>query len=107
MSNVAEWPQALVRKPVVVPIFFLAAEPDPTKCVTWIVWRNLEAIMCINGLCIRVATSVSHPGSVARTKDRFNCRDQTTGRDGDFHLFVLSDVSVGFAIRDYEKVAAV
>src|SRR6202012_4687035 len=44
VSDVAEGPQAFIRKAVVVAIFFLTAQPDPTKRIAWVVWRNLKAV---------------------------------------------------------------
>ena len=54
--------------------------------------------MCIYNLYICISTSMSHPGPVARTKYRLECRDQAAGWDCDNDPFVLSRMGIGLTI---------
>src|SRR5207302_8795164 len=98
VSDVAERPQGFVRESVVVAIFLFRAEPDATKRIARIVWRHLQSVMCIHGLYICIATSMSHPGSVACTKNRLNCGNETAGRNCNDDPFVLARMGVGLTI---------
>jgi hypothetical protein len=45
MSDVAQWPQALVREPVVIAVFLFGVEPDATKPIARVVWGYLQPVM--------------------------------------------------------------
>src|ERR1700735_2393961 len=102
MCHVTERPQTLVSKAIIIAFFFFGAKPNTTQDISRIVGRNLETIMTVYGFCVRSATALSYPRSLASTEYRLHCRNQTTGRHCYRNGISLSIVNVGLAVRDYK-----
>ena len=49
VRNMAEWPKTLIGKSVVVTFFLIFGEPHAMKSVVWIIRRNSEPVMLIDG----------------------------------------------------------
>jgi hypothetical protein len=67
VGNVAERPEPLVGKTVVVAFLFFLAQPDAAQRIARIVGRYAQMIMFVHGLTIRVPTPVRNPCSVTST----------------------------------------
>src|ERR1700753_3613370 len=107
MRHMAERPQTLIGKAVVISFLFFRAEPNATESISRIVGWNLQAVMTIHDLSVRIPASLCDPGSVASAKYRFNGCNQTASwhRDGDSGA--LPTVTVRFAIGDTKQTAAI
>ena len=64
MSDVAERPEALIGKAVVIPLLLFFGEPDTPKGVARIFRRHSQAVVLINGFQVRITVSVRDPGTI-------------------------------------------
>ena len=107
MRDVAERPQSLVGKTVVVTLFLLFAEPHPAQAVARIVRRNAQSIVCVHNFHVGISAAVGDPGAVAGVEHRLQRRHQAAGRDDHLNRLPVALMHVGFTIGDHKQTAAI
>ncbi len=103
MRDVAQGPEPLVRKSVVIAFLFLRAQPHAPQRVFRLVGRYDQAIVRINCFAIRISRSVRDPSSVAGSQDRFERRHQSAGGNKRLDGLAAPHMHIRFAIRDNEE----
>src|SRR4030042_2721581 len=103
MRNVAERPEPLIGKSIVITFFFFFGEPDPFEDVLRLLWGNSDFTLVIHHLAVGITASMSNPGSSAGLEDRLQGRHQPTGGPQAFHLFPSSFMHVRFAVGYHEE----
>ena len=98
MGDVAERPESLVGKTVVITLFLFLREPDAPQRVLRMLRRDPNPVASVHGVPIAAAAAVRDPGSGAGPHDRLDRRDQTACRPGDFDPVPGFDMDIGFAI---------
>ena len=103
VSDVAQRPETLVRKSVVVAFLFFLGQPDAPQRVLWFVGRNAQAIVFVHRFAIRIARPRRDPRSVARAQDRLERSHQAARRNHRFDSFVSVHVHVRLAVRYHHE----
>src|SRR5262245_31657957 len=70
VSDVAERPKRLVRKAVVITLFFVFAQPDAPQSVSGLIRRNPCSRALIARGAVGVTAAMAHPDAAACTHDR-------------------------------------
>ncbi len=70
VGDVAERPERLVGKTVVVPLFLLWGKPDPPQGVNVFSGRNRHSPPLIHRLPVRISRPMRHPGAAAGLQNR-------------------------------------
>ena len=106
MGDVAQRPEALVGKAVVVAGLLLRRQPDAAELVGGLLRRHGDAVVPVHHLAVGRAAAVGDPGAGAGAHDRLQRRDQAAGRA--LHLDALAAplVDVGLAVGDHDDVLA-
>src|SRR5580693_7216828 len=89
VRHVAERPQTLVGKTVVVAFLFFRAKPNATQRISRIVRRNLQPVMPIDGLFVGSTASLGDPSPVASAEYRLDGGYQAAGWDCDRYSVAL------------------
>ena len=103
MSNVAERPEPLVGKPVVIPLLFFFRQPHSPQDISRIIGRDQQPVIGVHHVHISVAGPVRDPGPVTGAQHRFHRSNQAARGNVDFDVFAAAHVQVGFAVRNHEK----
>ena len=70
MRDVAERPEPLVGKSIIITLFFFLGEPDPFEHVLRLLGGNSDFALVINHLAVGITASMGNPGSSAGLEDR-------------------------------------
>ncbi len=101
IGQVAQRPQTLVAKSVVIALFLIFGQPHAAQSIRRIIGRHADLIVSIHRLVIRGAGAVRHPDPRTGAHDGLERRHHAAR--GDLHdriLVGVEIVDVGFPIRD-------
>ncbi len=101
-SNMAQRPESFIGKSVVVAFLFFFGYPHPAQGVAWLVGRNLQAIVVVNGVPIGAAAAMGDPDAAACAHYGFYCGNQTACRCLQFDLSIYMIVNVRLAVRRHD-----
>ena len=108
MCEVAERPETLVGKAVVVALLFFGREPDPPDQVGLFAGRHADPAVLVCRLSVRGTAPVGDPDSGAGPQDRLERGDETARGMNDDDTAVLGpSMDVRFPIRDDDDSLAV
>ena len=80
VRHVAQRPQPLVRKPVVVALLLIFVQPHAADVIRLLPGRHAHAIPPVHGFAIRAAAAVRHPDAGTRPHHRLQRGDQSACR---------------------------
>src|SRR5437764_13952475 len=69
VRNVAERPEAFIRKTVVVAFLFFFRQPDTAQHVLGLLWRNRQSIIGVTRFLISITTAVCDPSSFTSSQN--------------------------------------
>ncbi len=108
VGKVAQSPQALVAKSVVITLLLLRSQPHPAQGIRRIIGRHLDLIVSIHRFAIRGAGAVRHPDARTGTHDGFQRRHHAArGHLHDGILVRVEIMDVRFPIRDDDDLRRV
>ena len=107
VGNVAERPEALVGKTVVVTFLLFFVEPYTAQGVAGIVGRNAQAIVRVHGFHVGVSVAVGDPRPIASIEYGFESGHQATGGNNNVNRFSVPLMHVWFAIGNDNEPAAI
>src|SRR6267143_2994591 len=103
VDDVAEGPEPLVGKAIVVPVLLLLAEPHPPERVAGVVGRQGEPTTLVRDLEVGVAAAVGDPHATAGAQDRLHRGHEATGRRLGHDPPALPHVADGLAVRHEDQ----
>src|SRR5437763_10500730 len=99
MRDMAERPQAFIRKTLIVAALFFGSKPDAPQIVTGAIGWNAQAVLIIHGIAIGTSRAVCHPRAVASQQNGLKGSYESAGGHYHFDLaFIVVHVEVGLAI---------
>ena len=103
VGDVAEGPEPLVRKPVVVALLLVLREGHPLERVERILGGDLDPVPFLDDVPIGIPGTVRDPGPAAGPQDRVERRDQAAGRYDALQPETAADVHVGLPVGHHDE----
>jgi hypothetical protein len=105
-SNVAQWPESGVRKPVVVVVLLLPTQPDALESVGWPVRRHFHEAVFVGCFAICDTAAVSDPQAVADSHDGVESHGDAPDRPNPIDPSLFVYMHVRFAVGDNDEFVA-
>ena len=106
MRDMAQRPQPLVGKAVVVALLFFLGQPDPAQRVAGRLGRHRHMAAPVRGGAVGRAAAVRDPGAGAGPHHRLDRGHQAAGRALDLDPLRGAHVAVGLAVRYHDHFVA-
>ena len=103
VGNMAERPESLIGKAVVVPFLFLLRQPNTAERILGVLGGNPQPVVFVDRFAVGVARSLGNPGAVTSAENGMERGHQATGRSDGFHRFTAANVHVGLAVGNDKK----
>ena len=98
VGDVAQRPQTLIGKAIVVSFLLFLAQPHAPKGIARIIGRNPQPIVRVHHFGVGVSAAVRDPCAVASIKHRLQSSDQAACRNHHFERFSLPPVNIRLAV---------
>src|SRR6266853_6116869 len=102
MRDMAKRPDSLVREPQIVSFLLFLGEPEAAECVTRMVRRNAQPVICIDGFPVRIRGAMCDPRAIAGAQNRLEGGNQAARGHAGLDSFAAVDMFVRLTIGDYE-----